>query len=94
MRNANTLCRLLPGTITLFNDPTDPASQTIDFSGTIVKGNFTEIDDCGASLAPGASCTIQVAWNQKAADFEQGSIKITYNHAQENQMIYLRGYGQ
>jgi hypothetical protein len=82
-----------PLTLTLFNDPNDPNSQTINFTGKIVKGDYTETDNCGASLAPGASCTFAVTFTPKQAIFDQGSITITYNNGQL-QTVYMRGFGQ
>src|SRR4029077_18449293 len=47
-----------PLTITLSNDAKDPKSATVNFTGNLVKGDYAEADDCGASLAPGGSCTL------------------------------------
>ncbi len=81
-----------PLTITLFNDPKDPNSGTVDFTGNLVKGDFTEIDDCGASLAPGGSCTLTITFTPKIVGFDQGTITITYTVGQ-TQTVYLRGIG-
>jgi hypothetical protein len=79
-------------TLTLFNDPSDPNSTTINFTGNLVKGDFTEIEDCGASLAPGSSCTMTVTFTPKTVGFERGSITIAYNGGQI-QTVSLRGTG-
>jgi hypothetical protein len=83
----------VPLTITLFNDPNDPNSQTINFTGNLVKGDYFETDNCGTSLAPGSSCTLNVTFKPKAVGFDQGSITITYTVGQ-TQIIYLRGTAQ
>ena len=63
-----------PQTVTLFNDPSDPKSATINFTGNLVQGNFTETDNCvGTSLAPGSSCTITVIFKSKTAGFNSGT---------------------
>jgi hypothetical protein len=82
-----------PLTITLFNDPKDPNSQTITFTGNLVKGDFAETDDCGTSLAPGGSCTLTITFTPKIVGFDQGTITITYTVGQ-TQTVYLRGIGQ
>ncbi len=82
-----------PKTITLFNDPKDPNSETVNFTGNLVKGDFTEVDDCGASLAPGSSCTLTITFNPKIVGFDQGTLTISYILGQ-TQTVYLRGTGQ
>lgn len=82
-----------PLTITLFNDPNDPNSQTIIFNGLTVKGDYAVINNCRTSLAPGASCTMDVIFTPKHAGFDPGSITFTYNSALP-QTISLRGTGQ
>jgi hypothetical protein len=80
-------------TIKLFNDPKDPNSETVNFTGNLVKGDFGETDDCGTSLAPGGSCTLTITFTPKSVGFEQGTITITYAVGQI-QTVYLRGIGQ
>jgi len=82
-----------PLTITLSNDPKDPQSQTVNFTGNIVKGDFAESDDCGTSLAPGSFCTMQITFKPSVIGFDQGTITITYNGGQ-SQLVHLRGTGQ
>ena len=82
-----------PLTITLFNDPSDPNSATVNFTGNLVRGDFAESDNCGASLAAGSSCTITVSFTPRIVGFDQGSITITYAVGQI-QTIHLRGMGQ
>jgi len=83
----------VPLTITLFNDPKDPKAATVNFTGNLVKGDYTESDNCGASLAPGGSCTMTVAFQPKIVGFDPGTITITYTVAQ-TQTGHLRGTGQ
>jgi hypothetical protein len=82
-----------PLAITLFNDPSDPKAMTINFTGNLVKGDYTETDDCGTSLAPGSTCTLTVTFRPKSIGFDPGSITITYAVGQ-TQIVHLRGTGQ
>jgi hypothetical protein len=82
-----------PLTITVFNDPADPNSATVNFTGNIVKGDYQESDNCGFSLPPGGSCTLSVTFKPNVQGFDQGSMTITYNGGQ-TQIIYFRGTGQ
>jgi hypothetical protein len=88
-------------TITLFNDPTDPNSATVNLISKIAvaKGNYTEADDCPFSLAPGASCTVTVTFNPSGKGFNQGQLNIVYTLGSAStlgnpQFVYLRGTGQ
>jgi hypothetical protein len=83
-----------PQTITLFNDPKDPNTATINFTGNLTEGNFAETDNCvGQSLAPGSSCTVNVTFTPKSVGFNSGTITVAYTVGQ-TQIIYLRGTGQ
>jgi hypothetical protein len=82
-----------PLTITLFNDPKDPKAATVNLTGNPVKGDYTERDDCGASLAPGSSCTMTVTFLPTKAGPDPGTITITYTIGQ-TQTVHLRGSGQ
>ena len=82
-----------PLTITIFNDPKDPHAATVNFTGNSVKGNYLETDNCAGSLAPGASCTINVTFQPKVVGFDSGTITVTYT-VQQSQIIHLRGTGQ
>jgi len=86
-------------TITIFNDPADPKSATVNFSSRVgVSGNYSETDDCPFSLAPGSSCTLTVTFKPKVVGFNQGTLTITYTTDQtlgpQTQPVYLRGGGQ
>jgi len=86
----------VPKTITLFNDPNDPNSATVNFIGKIQpKGNYIEIDDCPFSLPPGSSCTITVTYVPKGEGFDPGTLTINYSPEPSGvpQIVYLRGTG-
>lgn len=89
-----------PLTITLTNDASDPLQGTVNFQGTNVTGDFTETDNCGASLATGSSCTLNVIFMPTSTGFRQGTISINYTvpsqsllSNQQIQTVHLRGYG-
>jgi hypothetical protein len=83
--------------ITLFNDPTDPNTATVNFVGKVlVKGDYAETDDCPFSLAPGSICTLTVTFNPKIVGFEPGTLTINYTPEPGGvpQIVHLRGTGQ
>jgi hypothetical protein len=86
--------------LTLFNDPADPLSATVNFSGRIaVSGSYSESDDCPFNLSPGASCTLTVKFKPSATGFNPGLLTMIYTLGSTNatanpQYIYLRGTGQ
>jgi hypothetical protein len=82
-----------PLTITLFNDPNDPHAATVNFTGNLVRGDYSETDNCAPSLAPGNSCTMNITFRPRIIGFDTGTIIITYSPAQI-QIIHLRGTGQ
>jgi hypothetical protein len=82
-----------PRTITLFNDPKDPNAGTVNFTGNLVKGDYTETDNCGSSLTPGASCTLTLMFMPTVVGFDPGTLTITYTVGQV-QTVHLRGTGQ
>lgn len=81
-----------PLKITLFNDPDDPNAAPVTFTGNLVKGDYFEKDDCGASLAPGGSCTLTITFTPTIVGFDPGTITIAYSPGQ-TQTVYLRGMG-
>ena len=86
-----------PMSVTLFNDPNDPNPGTVNFSGNRVKGDYFETDNCGSSLAPGSSCTLNVTFTPQSSGADSGTVTLGYslgNTPQLPQTIYLRGAGQ
>ena len=86
-----------PLSITLFNDPADPNSATVNFTAKFTSGDYFETDNCPASLAPNNSCTITVTFTPKGAGLDPGTLTITYNTPTQIglvQTIYMRGTGQ
>jgi hypothetical protein len=86
-----------PLTVTLLNDPNLTNTQTVTFVGKIeVSGNYSESDDCPASLAPGGSCTLTVNFKPASVGFASGVLTINYSPEPTGvpQLVRLRGTGQ
>jgi hypothetical protein len=92
-----------PLTIMLSNDKNIANPQPITFDAIVTKGDYVEVDNCGISLTPGGSCTMNITFAPKITGFDQGSIAITYGVGQASgigqanafeQVIYLHGFGQ
>jgi hypothetical protein len=90
----------LPQTVTLFNDPADPAAGPVTFLGRfVVSGAYVETDDCPAILASGSSCTINVSFEPSSKGANSGTMGIFYTlgssgKAGNSQSVYLRGTGK
>jgi hypothetical protein len=91
-----------PQTITLTNDGTIASPLSVFFIGqVVVKGNYTETDNCPFSLAPGSSCVLTLTFNP-GVGFNPGTVTINYTQGTSEgsatlgnaQTIYLRGTGQ
>jgi len=79
--------------VTLYNDPADPNSTTVNFTGKVVLGDYAETDTCPFSLAPGESCALSVIFTPRVTGSDPGSITLNYNNGLF-QTIYLRGSGK
>jgi hypothetical protein len=86
-----------PLTITLSNDKSVANPQPINFTAIVTTGDYSEIDNCGISLVPGGSCTMNITFAPKITGFDQGAITLTYSNGSTaglSQVIALRGFGQ
>jgi hypothetical protein len=86
-----------PLSITIFNDPKDPKAATVNFTGNVVKGDYTETDNCFPSLASGSSCTMTITFLPRVLGLDPGTITITYSAGQtlgQTQTVHLWGTGQ
>lgn len=68
-------------------------SATLNITGIAASSNFGETDNCGASLAAGASCDISVTFAPNALDKLAGTISITDNAPGSPQVVSLNGVG-
>jgi len=77
------------GTVTLTNS----GSENLSISGVGVTGEFAQTNNCGATLAPAAVCTVNVTFNPAALGRRTGTLSITDNAPQSPQVITLSGTG-
>jgi len=63
----------------------------LTLSNIAVAGDFAEANDCGVSLAPGASCTIQVTFTPAASGARSGALTVADNAAASPQSVALAG---
>jgi Beta-propeller repeat len=83
-----------PPLVTTFtNSESAPLSISgISFSGTNAT-DYTETDNCGTSLAAGASCTINVVFTPAAGGSRTATMLITDSGANSPQSVALSGNG-
>ncbi len=68
------------------------ATLTID-SIAASGGSFAQTNDCGATLAPSALCTITATFTPESVGFNFGTITLTDDASDSPQTIYLEGFG-
>ena len=78
-----------PRTVTLTNTGNIP----MQISGIDVSGDFSQNNDCGSSVPPGASCTFNIFFTPTATGQRDGSITISDNAVDTPQIIRLTGNG-
>src|SRR5262249_38392311 len=68
-------------------------NSTLTLAGVTVSGDFAQTNNCGSSLAPGATCTVSVTFTPRTPGTHTGSIAIAHNAASSPQAITLTGAG-
>jgi FG-GAP-like repeat/Abnormal spindle-like microcephaly-assoc'd, ASPM-SPD-2-Hydin/FG-GAP repeat len=76
-------------TITISN----PSNVSFNIGSIAASGNFSQTNNCGASLAPAAHCAVSVRFTPSAAGTESGSITITDSTKISPLTIRLTGSG-
>jgi hypothetical protein len=66
-------------------------TQTASISSIAASGDFAQTNNCGTSLAVGASCTVSVTFTPAAAGGRTGSVTITSNAVNSPATISLSG---
>jgi hypothetical protein len=79
-----------PQNVTLTNTGNVP----VTISRVVVTGDFAQTSTCGASVAPGASCTFQVAFTATQTGDRTGALTIKDNVPGSPQSVALAGTGQ
>ena len=74
--------------VTLTNPGTGPLTPVVSASG-----DFAQTNNCGTSVAPGATCTISVTFTPTVAGMRTGSLSIADNVPGSPQVVGLAGTG-
>ncbi len=72
---------------------TDSGMGTLIFSSITVSGDFSQSNNCGASLGAGGTCTISVTFTPTASGMRTGTIMIVDNASGSPHMVTLTGTG-
>jgi archaellum component FlaF (FlaF/FlaG flagellin family) len=78
-----------PQNVTLTNTGTG----TLTIASIAVTGQFTQTNTCGTSVAPGASCTINVTFRPTNKGTLTGTVTVTDNAPGSPQTVSLTGTG-
>jgi len=73
---------------------TNNGSTPLPINNIWVAGAYSQQNDCGASLAPGASCTIQVTFTPLDSTEHYGNLAVSLGNSSGVLTTRLRGYGQ
>ena len=68
-------------------------SATLSITSITASGDFAQTNNCGSSVAEGASCTIKVTFAPTAAGSRTGTLTITDNAFNSPQTVSLTGTG-
>lgn len=80
----------VPQTVTVHN----PGDAPIRISQIVATGDFAQTSTCGAVVAPGASCTIEVSFTATEIGDRTGTLTINDNVPGSPQSVALIGSGQ
>jgi hypothetical protein len=72
---------------------TNTGNAKLTLSSLTTLGDFTESDNCGGSVAAGASCTAEVKFVPTATGHRTGTLMITDNAGGGTQVVSLQGDG-
>jgi len=72
---------------------TNTGAALLNIFSITASGDFTETNTCGASLAPGANCTVSVTFTPTATGTRNGSLLVSDNAAGSPQSVALTGTG-
>jgi hypothetical protein len=72
---------------------TNIGNATLNITGITTSGDFVVVDNCGASLAPDASCTMDVAFTPQATGVRLGTLAVSDNASDSPQKVLLTGRG-
>jgi uncharacterized protein (TIGR03437 family) len=70
---------------------TNTSGTALSLSGIAIAGDFTQTNDCGGSLAAGASCVFQVAFAPTAEGARSGMLTVSTGSPATPFVVSLRG---
>jgi hypothetical protein len=73
---------------------TNNGDLPVSITGVSISGDFAQTNDCPASLAVGASCTVTVTFSPTARGTRTGSLSIAGNFTGSAPLLNLQGTGQ
>ncbi|MGA2807671.1 MAG: choice-of-anchor D domain-containing protein [Terracidiphilus sp.] len=73
---------------------TNSGTSALAISKISLTGNFAQSNNCGSSVAPGASCAILVTFTPTAAGTCTGTLSVTDNATDSPESVSLKGPGQ
>jgi hypothetical protein len=73
---------------------TNSGSAPLSISSIAVTGDFAETNNCGTSLAAGASCSVSISFAPTASGTRTGSLTFTDNAAGSPQNTAISGTGE
>jgi len=71
----------------------NPSNVPFNISGIAASPTFTETNNCGASLAPGTNCTVNVNFSPAMTGLASGTVTITDSTRSSPQAIPVTGTG-
>ncbi|MGD0696278.1 MAG: DUF3443 family protein [Terriglobia bacterium] len=72
---------------------TDSGNGTLVFASIVVSGDYTQTNNCGTSVSPSGSCTINVTFTPSASGTRTGTLTLTDNASTSPQTVSLTGTG-
>jgi hypothetical protein len=72
---------------------TNTGSLGLSISNLAITSGWTQSNNCLPSVAPGASCTINVSFQPAAGGFQTGALTLTDNASNSPQTVTLSGTG-
>ncbi len=72
---------------------TNTGTQTVTISNITITGDFSETNNCPASLGVGGACEIQAVFQPKAAGNAYGKVTVTDSATGSPHYVYLSGVG-
>jgi hypothetical protein len=72
---------------------TNTGTGTLNVANIATTGDFAQTNNCGTSMTPGASCTINVSFIPTASGTRTGTLSVTDNADASPQTVSLTGTG-